>query len=86
MRARSYGDMLNQRCLAGVREWGQWWNGNWQRKMDFVEDDPALLFFFHDATASSGPPVVEASRSYSDAPHSVGLLWTSGQFDAETST
>jgi len=29
---------------------------------------------------------VEASRSHSDAPHSVGLLWTSDQTDAETST
>ena len=27
----------------------------------------------------------EISRSYSDAPHSVGLLWTSDQPDAETS-
>jgi hypothetical protein len=29
---------------------------------------------------------VEASRSHSDTPHSVGLLWTSDQPDAETST
>jgi hypothetical protein len=29
--------------------------------------------------------VVEASRSHSDTPHSVGLLWTSDQPDAETS-
>jgi hypothetical protein len=28
---------------------------------------------------------VEASRSHSDAPHSLGLLWTSDQPDAETS-
>jgi hypothetical protein len=28
----------------------------------------------------------EASLSHSDTPHSVGLLWTSDQFDAETST
>jgi hypothetical protein len=28
---------------------------------------------------------VEASRSHSDTPHSVGLLWTSDQPDAETS-
>jgi hypothetical protein len=27
-----------------------------------------------------------ASRSHSDTPHSVGLLWTSDQPDAETST
>jgi len=30
--------------------------------------------------------IVEASRSLSDAPHSVGLLWTSDQPDAESST
>jgi hypothetical protein len=30
--------------------------------------------------------IIEASRSYSDTPHSVGLLWTSDQPDAETST
>ena len=30
--------------------------------------------------------IVEVSRSHSDTPHSVGLLWTSGRPDAETST
>ena len=30
--------------------------------------------------------IIEASRSHSDAPHSVRLLWTSDQTDAETST
>jgi hypothetical protein len=30
--------------------------------------------------------IIEASRSYSDTPHSVGLLWTSDQADTETST
>jgi len=30
--------------------------------------------------------IVEDSRSHSDTPHSVGLLWTSDQSDAETST
>jgi hypothetical protein len=29
---------------------------------------------------------IEASRSHSDTPHSVGLLWTSDQPDAKTST
>jgi len=29
---------------------------------------------------------IEASRSHSEPPHSVGLLWTSDQPDAETST
>ena len=30
--------------------------------------------------------IIEASRSYSDTSHSVGLLWRSDQLDAETST
>jgi hypothetical protein len=30
--------------------------------------------------------IIEAPRSHSDTPHSVGLLWTSYQPDAETST
>jgi len=30
--------------------------------------------------------IFEASRSHSDTPHSVGLLWTSDQPDAETPT
>jgi hypothetical protein len=30
--------------------------------------------------------IIEASRSHSGTPHSVGLLWTSDQPDAETST
>jgi len=30
--------------------------------------------------------IIEASRSRSDTPHSAGLLWTSYQPDAETST
>jgi hypothetical protein len=30
--------------------------------------------------------IIEASRSHSDTPQSVGLLWASDQPDAETST
>jgi len=30
--------------------------------------------------------IIEASRSHSDTPHSVGLLWKSDQPDSETST
>jgi len=33
-----------------------------------------------------GVLIIEASRSYSDTPHSVELLWTSDQPDVETST
>jgi hypothetical protein len=30
--------------------------------------------------------IIDASRSHSDTPHSIGLLWTSDQPDAGTST
>jgi hypothetical protein len=42
----------------------------------------------HGATTSVGRdlPIIEASCSHSDAPHSVGLLWTNDQPYAETST
>ena len=46
-------------------------------------------FFPYGSTALyvPGPPrFVEASRSHSDTPQSVGLLWTSDQPVAETST
>ena len=35
---------------------------------------------------AQGLLVIEASRSHSDTPHSVGPLWTNDQPDAETST
>jgi len=43
--------------------------------------------FFNDLTAliGQGLLIVEASRSYSDTPHSVGLLWTNDRPVAETS-
>jgi len=34
----------------------------------------------------AGLLIIEASRSHSDTPHTVGLLWMSDQLDAETST
>jgi hypothetical protein len=49
-----------------------------------------LDYFF--LPVAEQPPVgqglltVEASRSHSDTPHSVGILWTSDKPDAETST
>ena len=38
-----------------------------------------MLFIFHDSTAlvGLGRHLVQVSRSHSDTPHSVGLLWTS---------
>jgi hypothetical protein len=38
------------------------------------------------AVEGKGLLVIEASRSHSDTPLSVGHLWTSDQLDAETST
>ena len=47
-----------------------------------------LYYFYHAATALVGQGLlfIEASRSHSDTPQSVALLWTSDQPDAETST
>jgi hypothetical protein len=44
--------------------------------------------FLHGTTSPSGQGFlfVEASKSHSDTPHSVGLLWMSHRSDAETST
>jgi hypothetical protein len=43
-------------------------------------------FFYHGVTALVGRCLllIEDSRSHSDTPHSVGLLWTSDQLVAET--
>ena len=43
------------------------------------------LFMFRQPLEGLGLPIVEASRSHSDAPHLIGL-WTSDRPDAETST
>ena len=41
---------------------------------------------FHGYTAlvGHGPLIIESTRSHSDSPHSVGLLWTIDQPNAET--
>jgi len=46
------------------------------------------VFFFHVSTALMGLGflILEVSRSHSDTPQSVGLLWTSHRPVAETST
>jgi hypothetical protein len=48
----------------------------------------SAFIFYHGARAFVGLGlfIVEASRSYSDTLHSVGLLWTRDHPDAETST
>jgi len=48
-----------------------------------------LLIFLpwpNSPTVGHGLTIVEDSRSHSDTPQSVGLLWTSDQSDAEAST
>jgi hypothetical protein len=51
---------------------------------------PMDCSFFHDSTAQVRLglliPIVEFSRSHTETPHSVGLLWKSDQPVAETST
>jgi hypothetical protein len=45
------------------------------------------FFMAQQAIVVQGLLTIEASRSHTlDTPHSVGLLWTSDQPDAETST
>jgi hypothetical protein len=46
----------------------------------------AFLFMAQQPLVDQGLLIVEASRSRSDTPQSVGLLWTSNQPDAEIST
>jgi len=46
------------------------------------------ICFYHGVTAlvGQGHIIIEDSWSHSDSPQSVGLLWTSYQLEAETST
>jgi len=45
------------------------------------------FFIWHNSPpVGHGLLIHEVSRSHNDPPHSVGLLWTSDQFVAETST
>ena len=54
----------------------------------FVRKLENSFFIFHVLTSPMGLGIliVEISRSHSDTPHSVGLLWQSDQPDVETST
>ena len=47
-----------------------------------------LISFYHDATALVDQTLlfIDASRSYSDTPHLIRLLWTSDQPDIQNST
>jgi hypothetical protein len=54
--------------------------------MHFSQNSRAFFFLAQQPLVGQGLLIIEASRSYSDTPHSVGLLWTSDQSDADTST
>ena len=45
-----------------------------------------FLSISQQSVVGQGFLVIETSRSHTDVPHSVGLLWTSDQTDAENST
>jgi hypothetical protein len=69
----------NKRIWMWAKKWGL--KDNMQReKLWFVYFSMAQL-----PLVGKGP-YFEASRSHSDTSHSVGLLWTNDQPDAETST
>jgi hypothetical protein len=78
---------------------GLLWNEGFERHMPYKNPKkwPSLpplgfsnwYFFFTTAQQPlvvQGLPIIKGSKSHSDTPHSVGLLWTSDQPDAETST
>jgi hypothetical protein len=67
------------RCLSAKQE------GAWGYKQ--IKEKWSQCFFPHGKTApiiGQGLLTVEASRSHSDTPHSVEILWTGDQPDAET--
>jgi hypothetical protein len=48
---------------------------------------PAFFFFMaQQPLVGQGFLIIEAARSHSDTPHTVGLLWTSDQLNAGIST
>jgi len=54
---------------------------------DYIPGFRLRSIFFYSSTALVGPGLLcEVPRSYSDTPHSVGLLWTSDRPLAETAT
>jgi hypothetical protein len=56
--------------------------------LDVTVQKGSRIFFpmAQQPLVGQGLLIVDASRSHSDIPHSVGLLWTSDQPDTETST
>jgi hypothetical protein len=45
-----------------------------------------FLFMVQQLPVGQGLLIIESSRSHSDTPHSLRILWTSDQPDAENST
>jgi hypothetical protein len=58
-----------------------WWSNS--RIQAYIPPTPPQV---RQPLAGPGLLIIEASPSHSDTSHSVGLLWTSGQPDPETST
>jgi len=93
---RSLGNILTSKSLQKYGEGKigftpKWWVTTLTQNHKKYDVDRWFLhvdIFYHGATAPVGQGllIIEDSRSYSDTPHLVGLLWTSDQPDAETST
>ena len=62
------------------------WTENYQSLK--IENQCRQAFFFSGSTnlVDLGLLIVQVTRSHSDTPHSVGLLWTDDRPVAETST
>jgi hypothetical protein len=59
----------------------------WGRLHDEELRDVCFIFLMsQQPLVGQGLLIIECSQSHSDAPRSVGLLWTSDQPDTETST
>jgi len=53
---------------------------------DFSNEFNNFLLIAQQPPVGQGLPIIEASLSHSDTPHSIGLLWTSDQPVSETYT
>ena len=66
-------------------------NGIWRKRYNYelyemFNDSDIVVHIKVKRLAWAGHLILKISRSYSDTPNSVGILWTSDQTDAETST
>jgi hypothetical protein len=60
--------------------------GNCSWQTEYVFTRRISVSMVQQPPEGQGLLIIEASRSHSDTPHLVGLLWTSNQPDEETST